>query len=132
MRTTPVRHFRNHGNGRYEEKNIHRRKVGGLKATIAVASLRAVVNAAKKHCAMCRVQETAITKEGEVLEKCLRCKLKTHIEIADKIAVKYEKRNDQFFKQWVRQTESQDDGEGDGGEPEFNPPPNMEDRPTRW
>lgn len=125
----------------FSEKDAH-----GIKAKVGCSTLYTLICAAKKQCALCKVQLDAITQGNH--PKCEVCKLAHAIKAAEAAFKKYDRRNKLAFdyrerrRELEREEERREgsyEGELHGEEPsEFKPLGNaLKDalesaRPTRW
>ena len=125
----------------FSEKDAH-----GIKAKVGCSTLYTLICAAKKQCALCKVQLDAITQGDH--PKCATCKLAFSIRTAEAAYKKFDRRNKLAFdcREWRREQEREKErregsyeGELHGEEPsEFKPLGNaLKDalesaRPTRW
>ena len=125
----------------FSEKDAH-----GIKARVGCSTLYTLICAAKKQCALCKVQLDAITQGDH--PKCSTCKLAFSIKTAEAAYKKYGRRNKIDFdcrerrRELEREEERREgsyEGELHGEEPsEFKPLGNaLKDalesaRPTRW
>lgn len=82
----------------FREKDSH-----GLKAKISCSTLWSLICAAKKQCALCKVQLDAITQGNH--PKCATCKLAFAIKTAEAAFKKYDRRNKLAFDSRERRRE---------------------------
>ena len=125
----------------FTEKDAH-----GIKAKVGCSTHYTLICAAKKQCALCKVQLDAITQGDH--PKCATCKLAFSIKTAEAAYKKFDRRNKIAFdcrerrRELEREEERREgsyEGELHGEEPsEFKPLGNaLKDalesaRPTRW
>lgn len=116
---------------------LQRKRAGhGIKALVPTGVLISLIRAAKKHCAICKVQLDAAMPEPH--PQCATCKLRVNIGTSEAIFKKFDTRNRIAFESRERRRaqEARAEESEQGAEwhpPEFVPPTiDISKRPTRW